>query len=113
MNKTARVLAIDLGASSGRGIVFELDGGKLTQNTVHRFPNGAVERDGKLYWDLDMLYAETVTAIKLACRECGEIHSVGIDTWGVDVVTWAKTEALCAMNFVIIATKTTLRSGRL
>lgn len=32
-----------------------------------------------------MLYAETVTAIKLACRECGEIHSVGIDTWGVDV----------------------------
>lgn len=85
MNKMARVLAIDLGASSGRGIVFELDRSKLTQKTVHRFPNGATEREGKLYWDLDMLYAEVITAIKLACRECGEIHSVGIDTWGVDV----------------------------
>ena len=83
MRKTVRVLAIDLGASSGRGIVFELTGGKLAQKTVHRFSNGAVERDGKLYWDLSMLFDEVVKSIAIAAQE-GKLDGVGIDTWGVD-----------------------------
>ena len=83
MTSGVRVLAIDLGASSGRGIVFELSGEKLQQRVVHRFANGAVERDGRLYWDLNMLFAEVVKAIEIACKE-GKLNGVGIDTWGVD-----------------------------
>lgn len=83
MANDVRVLAIDLGASSGRGIIFQLCGGKLQQKVIHRFPNGAVERDGKLYWDLDMLFEEVVKAIEIASKD-GKIDGVGIDTWGVD-----------------------------
>lgn len=83
MAKGARVLAIDLGASSGRGIVFELVDGKLRQKVIHRFPNGAVKRDDMLFWDLNMLYTEVVKAIELACKE-GKLDGIGIDTWGVD-----------------------------
>lgn len=92
MDRKARVLAIDFGASSGRGIVFELDGNKLTQSVVHRFSNGAVERDGKLYWDLKMLYSEVLNAVRIANADCGKLDGVGIDTWGVDIgyVGWNK-----------------------
>lgn len=84
MEKGVRVLAIDLGASSGRGIVFELIGGRLNQKVVYRFPNSAVERGGKLYWDLNMLSGEVLKAISAACQE-GKLSGVGIDTWGVDI----------------------------
>lgn len=85
MKDFIRVLAIDLGASSGRGIVFERKGGQISEKTVHRFPNGAVEKDGGLYWDLSMLFEEICAAIRLADASCGKLDAVGIDTWGVDV----------------------------
>ena len=85
MGGFTRVLAIDLGASSGRGIVFTLEGGKLDSKVVHRFDNGAVEKDGRLYWDVDMLFNEICAAINLADRQCGRLDSIGIDTWGVDI----------------------------
>ena len=53
-----RVLAIDLGASSGRGIVFECDGGKMNYQEVHRFDNNAVKVGDTLRWDVDMLLRE-------------------------------------------------------
>ena len=34
-----KVLAFDLGASSGRGIIATLDGGKITLDEIHRFEN--------------------------------------------------------------------------
>ena len=46
MNGKFRTLAIDLGASSGRGIVFEFQDEKYSEKTVHRFPNGAIEKTG-------------------------------------------------------------------
>lgn len=79
-----KVLAIDLGASSGRGIVYTSDNGKITGAEVHRFPNGAVEENGRLYWDIDNLFKEVCTAVAKAYRECGRIQGIGIDTWGVD-----------------------------
>ncbi|MDE5617173.1 MAG: rhamnulokinase, partial [Clostridia bacterium] len=85
MNKFARTLAIDLGASSGRGIVFEFHSDKYSQKIVHRFPNGAKERNGRLYWDISMLFENICEAIRLADKQCGKIDAVGIDTWGVDV----------------------------
>ncbi len=79
-------LAIDIGASSGRHILAHLKDGKMELEEVHRFPNGMVEKDGELVWDVDELFAQ----IKLGMKKCKELDkipvSVGIDTWGVDFV---------------------------
>ena len=79
-----RVLAIDLGASSGRGIVFECDGGKMNYQEVHRFDNNAVKVGDTLRWDVDMLLREITTCIELSTVGGQKIDSIGIDTWGVD-----------------------------
>ncbi len=50
---------------------------------VHRFPNGVVEADGHLRWDLTRLIAEVRTGLEPA-RGAPEVESIGIDTWGVD-----------------------------
>lgn len=79
-----KVLAIDLGASSGRGIVYTFEDGKISGKEVHRFSNGALEENGGLYWDIDRIFKEVCTAIKIATHECGRLDGIGIDTWGVD-----------------------------
>ena len=79
-------LAIDIGASSGRHILSHLENGKMILEEIHRFPNGNVEKDGELTWDIDGLFREIVTGMK-KCKELGKIPvSVGIDTWAVDIV---------------------------
>jgi len=79
-------LAIDIGASSGRHILGHLENGKMVFEEIHRFPNGNVEKDGELTWDVDTLFAEVIAGMK-KCKELGKIPvSVGIDTWAVDFV---------------------------
>ena len=78
-----RYLAIDIGASSGRHIVGWREDGGLKTEEVYRFPNGVVEQDGHLCWDVDALLAHVKTGIEKA-RAQYEIESLSIDTWGVD-----------------------------
>ncbi len=78
-----RVLAFDLGASSGRGILATLDNGKITLNEIHRFPNNGVNVRGTLYWDILYLFDQIKQGIVNA-RLAGGFDSIGIDTWGVD-----------------------------
>ena len=78
-----RVLAIDLGASSGRGIVGTYDGGKIKLEEIHRFSNDPLEIGGSFFWDTLRLLHEIKAAI-LKCSREGSLDSVGIDTWGVD-----------------------------
>ncbi len=81
------VLAIDLGASSGRAILgTELPSGDVSLTEVHRFPNGYLKQDGYLVWDVEMLVAEILKGIRLALEKCPDIESMSIDTWGVDYV---------------------------
>lgn len=80
-----KMLAIDLGASSGRGIVGRFDGERLSLNEIHRFPNEPNIMAGAFCWDIMRIFHE----IKVALRNCAlsedrDIASVGIDTWGVD-----------------------------
>lgn len=82
--KTYNVLAVDLGASSGRGIVYTFDGNSLQEKVVHRFANGAEEQGGHLVWNAPKIYAEICRAVRLADEACGRIDGIGIDTWGVD-----------------------------
>ena len=62
--------AIDIGASSGRVVAGQWVHGAAQLEVVHRFPNGAVEADGHLRWNLTGLYAEVLVGLaKLAQRD--------------------------------------------
>ena len=77
------VLAFDFGASSGRAILCDYDGDKLSLREVHRFSNDPVEIGGTFYWDVLRLFHEIKQGI-LKAKAAGGFESVGIDTWGVD-----------------------------
>ncbi len=78
-----RVLAIDLGASSGRGIIGAYDGERITLEEIHRFSNDPLQIGGSYFWDTLRLLHEIKCAILKASHK-GGLDSVGIDTWGVD-----------------------------
>lgn len=80
---TKRILAIDFGASSGRAILGEFDGKKISLKEVHRFSNDPVKVNGTVYWDVLRLFHEIKQGIIKANAE-GGFDSIGIDTWGVD-----------------------------
>ncbi|MBN2220690.1 MAG: rhamnulokinase, partial [Vallitaleaceae bacterium] len=79
-----QVLAFDLGASSGRGIIGELNEGRIELTEIHRFENEPVMLNGVLYWDFLRLFHELKKTIKLAQQKGYQIASIGIDSWGVD-----------------------------
>ncbi len=70
MAKTSDYLALDLGAESGRGMLGKFDGGRLTLEEVHRFPNGPIRLLDTLHWDLPRLFDE----MKTAHRKAGAAH---------------------------------------
>ncbi len=78
-------LAIDLGAESGRAMLGTLDGGKLSLEDVHRFPNTPVRLPTGLYWDTLRLFHEIRQALLICGRERKiALDGIGVDTWGVD-----------------------------
>ena len=79
-----KMLAIDLGASSGRGIVGSFDGEKLTLRENHRFSNDPVITNGRMYWDILRIFHEIKQSITKTVLEKDNVSSIGIDTWGVD-----------------------------
>lgn len=85
MTPKRHIIAIDLGASSGRAILGTLDG-TLELREIHRFPNAGVEDGaGTLRWDFDRLWANIREGIRLAAESApGPVSSIGVDTWGVD-----------------------------
>lgn len=80
-----KMLAIDLGATSGRGIVGSFDGERLSLKENHRFDNDPVMVSGSFYWDILRIFFEIQNSIRnCALSEDKNISSIGIDTWGVD-----------------------------
>ena len=80
------VLAVDIGASSGRHILAHLENGKIVLEEVYRFKNNVDNVNGQLCWDTVRLFTEIKNGIK-QCKTLGKIPvSMGIDTWGVDFV---------------------------
>ena len=77
-------LAFDLGASSGRAILGELEHGKLSIEEIHRFENGAIDVNGSLYWNLLGLFRELTIGLKKALDSGVELAGMAVDTWGVD-----------------------------
>ncbi len=74
------MLAIDIGAESGRGVVGTIDDDRLHLAEVYRFANTPVRLGGTLHWDFLRIFGDVGEAIGRA----GDLASVGVDTWGVD-----------------------------
>ena len=82
--KHLNMLAIDLGASSGRGIVGSFNGEKLTLRENHRFTNDPVTVGKHFRWDILRILHEIKQSIRETKLSGDEIAGFGIDTWGVD-----------------------------
>lgn len=84
----AQVAAVDLGASSGRVMVADIDGDRLNMRTLARFSNDPVRLwDGArnaLHWDIPGLYGHVVDGLARAGRECDNLVGIGVDSWAVD-----------------------------
>ncbi|MCG7287496.1 rhamnulokinase [Cellulomonas sp. ACRRI] len=78
------LVAVDLGASSGRVLAGRLEAGRLTTHEAGRFPNRPVRAGGRLHWDVLALWAGVQDGLRAAARAHGPVASVGIDTWAVD-----------------------------
>jgi rhamnulokinase len=90
-------LAIDLGASSGRHVVGQFDGRKLSLVEIHRFANGPTAAAGHLYWDVLALWSHVLDGLRAAAAShLGQIASVGVDTWGVDFALLGRGDELLA-----------------
>lgn len=97
------VLAVDLGAESGRVMAVHFDGERLDLEELHRFPNPMIEVHSTLHWDILHLWRNIQQGI-----EAGKIHdpvSIGVDGWGVDF-------ALLDAQGNLIANPVAYRDGR-
>jgi len=85
MTVTTNFLAIDLGASSGRVMLGRWDGHRIGLRELHRFPNGPVEVQGHLHWDVHRLWQEIKHGLQRYAAQAGPpLAGIGIDTWAVD-----------------------------
>ena len=83
-------ISIDLGATSGRVVLARLDNGRLELEEVHRFANGFSTIAGRTYCNLYYLFDEIRKGLKKVGSRDIEVSSIGIDTWGVDIVCIGK-----------------------
>ncbi|VDG32051.1 rhamnulokinase [Lactobacillus sp.] [Lactiplantibacillus mudanjiangensis] len=79
-------IAVDIGASSGRLMLGQVQQGKLTLQEVHRFSNGFAMADGHDRWDVDHLVHEIFLGLEKVKKMGINAVKLGIDTWAVDYV---------------------------
>ena len=77
-------VACDLGAESGRCMLGQFDGERVTLRELSRFPNGPVKIGGHLHWDVLRLFGELTDGLRRCARDGHRPAGIGLDTWGVD-----------------------------
>ena len=92
--KSARFLAIDLGASGGKCFAGVFDQGAFSMQAIHRFahecvsfhlPDRAGQSVERMVWDDTLIYAHILRGLRAYRREVGKsLDAIGIDTWGAD-----------------------------
>ena len=78
------VLAIDIGASSGRHIVGWREESGICTEEVYRFPNGITEQDGSLTWDTDALLFHVKAGMDKALAPSPSIPRLPLATWAAE-----------------------------
>ena len=76
------VLAVDIGAESGRVVAVSADAERVSAHEVHRFANVPYQVGDSLHWDVNGLWAGVVEGIELGLAQ--KPLSVAVDTWAVD-----------------------------
>ena len=85
MSVTPRpVVAVDLGASSGRVMVGRAAAGVLELSEAHRFSNRPLSLPDGLHWNVLGLYAEILDGLRAARGLAPDLVSIGVDAWAVD-----------------------------
>lgn len=83
-DKLKHYIAVDIGASSGRAILSNIDNNQIKTQEINRFANGFTTQNQQEVWDVDYLFEEIIVSLKKAkamgITEC----YLSIDTWGVD-----------------------------
>jgi len=92
---TRTVLAVDLGAESGRVMGVQFDGAALTLNEITRFPNSPVRVCDTLHWNILDLWQQITAGIEAG--KADQPASVGVDTWGVDFALLDAQSCLISM----------------
>lgn len=78
------VLAFDLGASSGRAVVGQLNEHTLAIEEIHRFSNNPVQLNEHLHWDILRLFWEIKQGLIKSRKRGSPLQSLAIDTWALD-----------------------------
>ena len=76
-----KMLAIDMGATSIRGVLAWAQGDHLVTEEVLRFSHKPVRTEKGLFWDLDGILGRIEETV---LKYGAEIGSIGVDGWGVD-----------------------------
>jgi rhamnulokinase len=94
MKKSARTIAVDLGASGGKCFAGSFDENGFSLKEVHRFSHEAAtlwvsDASGRMeersVWDEVFLYTNVMAGLRAFRREVGDrADSIGIDAWGAD-----------------------------
>jgi len=96
----ARYLTFDLGAESGRALLGIVSGGSIKLEEVHRFLNEPQRILNRFHWDTVRLFAEIQAGLARCVKEHpGELHGIGVDTWGVDFVLLDKNDDLLGLPY--------------
>lgn len=80
MNK--KVIAVDIGASSGKMAFGEFDGSQLSVKEYRDFENRPVDIGTALYWDVFSLYHAIIDGMSYFNSRYGEADTIAVDTWG-------------------------------
>ncbi len=80
------MLAVDLGAASGRAVLGRFDGERMEMQEVRRFSTPVAEADGHILWDVHAIEEEIWAALRAALTEAPDLRSVSVNSWGVDYV---------------------------
>lgn len=82
------IVAIDLGASSGRIMLARYNDvqQKVSLETIYRFSNKLSIKNNHYYWDIDEIEKQILVGLNLVTDLGVKIDSIGIDTWAVDYV---------------------------
>jgi rhamnulokinase len=106
-NRDFNCLALDLGAESGRAMLGRVESGRLSIEEIARFRNEPVSYNGGLHWDAPRLWLEIREALKsLGSHGVGQLHAIGVDTWGVDYALLGENGALLENPFHYRDTRT-------
>ena len=94
---TYRHLAFDCGATSCRAMLGTFSSNGFEMEEIYRFPNQTMELGGAYYWNIYSIYEHMLQCLTVVAQKGLHLHSIGIDTWGVDFGLIARDGTLLSL----------------